>query len=398
MKPYEDHTATRMAEGKLFIYDFEAEEFPGKEDMDKLNTVTNFMEYTCKYAELCGYQGDVSDVSNLATFIVSKCKEANDAAAYENAKMKLSRQTLVNWLTKGLPANTVSGRENVYQLCFALQMNAEQTGEFFLKAYLERPFNYKNIHEAVYFFCMNNDLTYADAMKIIAEVEAMPIMENPYADNITEQIGEQLQSLKTKEELLKYLSDNRSGFAVQNQTATEIIKQLVEDCMAIAPKENAITNPVSNAITVDNIDELLSVIYGYSARAVENAKPVYKKSISKSNFPELIRKNWPQREQFQNILEKKNASYDVIRRVLIMLNFYHFAASSIVGHTLEGGIFDEFKDEMNLVLSECGYVQLYWRNPFDWMIGYCAQSTNPLDTFRGLIEEYYLSDPTVIDQ
>ena len=133
-----------------------------------------------------------------------------------------------------------------------------------------------------------------------------------------------------------------------------------------------------------------------------NGKPVtesvYKKSISKSNFPELIKRNWPQREQFAQILEKKTASYDVIRRALIMLTFYDFTANATVNHALEYGIFDEFVDEMNTVLSDCGYVQLYWRNPFDWMIGYCAISSNPLGTLRDLIEEYYLSDPSVIDQ
>lgn len=112
----------------------------------------------------------------------------------------------------------------------------------------------------------------------------------------------------------------------------------------------------------------------------------------------MVKRNWPQREQFAQILEKKTASYDVIRRALIMLTFYDFTANATVNHALEHGIFDEFVDEMNTVLADCGYVQLYWRNPFDWMLGYCAMSPNPLDTFRELIEEYYLSDPDTIDQ
>ena len=112
----------------------------------------------------------------------------------------------------------------------------------------------------------------------------------------------------------------------------------------------------------------------------------------------MIKRNWPQREQFAQILEKKTASYDVIRRALIMLTFYDFAANATVSDALEYGIFDEFTDEMNTVLAECGYVQLYWRNPFDWMIGYCAMSLNPLGALRDLIDEYYLSDPTVFNQ
>ena len=406
MKPYENSDATRLVEGKFFEYDFENSEFPGKADMEAMDSVSTFSEYVCTLSIRCGYADSPEDVGALASFVFEKCKTAN---------VSISRQTLVNWLTKGLPANTAGGRENVYCLCFALEMDAQQTREFFLKAYLERPFNYKNIHEAAYFFCLNNGLSYFDAQRMIGVIESAKAKENPYADNITEQIGERLSEFTTEDEFLRYIIENRSGFEIQNQSATERIEQLVDSCKAIAPKEYAISCNDDKEITVDNIDELLNVIYGYSARAVSAKRdeqgntikkdngqpvtePVYKKSISKSNFPDLIKRNWPQREQFAQILEKKTASYDVIRRALIMLTFYDFAANATVRHALEYGIFDEFTDEMNTVLAGCGYVQLYWRNPYDWMIGYCAMSPNPLGTLRDLIEEYYLSDPTVLDQ
>lgn len=406
MKDYQNNDATQLVEEKFFEYNFEENEFPGKDDMDSLNTVTSFNDYVVIHAKRCGYSEDVTDTGKLATFLAAKCKYAG---------VNISRQTLMNWLTNGLPANTASGRENVYRLCFALQMNGHQTIEFFLKAYLERPFNYKDIHEAVYFFCMNNNRSYTDAVDIISKIESADVVSNPYADNITEQIGEYISNLTTEDELVRYVIENRSGFTIQNQSATERIEQLVDSCKIIAPKEYAISCNNDRAITVDNIDELLTVIYGYAARAVtverdekgetvknDKGKPitksVYKKSISKSNFPDLIKRNWPQREQFAQILEKKTASYDVIRRALIMLTFYDFAANATVNKALEAGIFYEFTDEMNTVLAECGYVQLYWRNPFDWMIGYCAMSSNPLGTLRDLIEEYYLSDPTVLDQ
>lgn len=389
MQGYQNNAGTQLVEGRLFEYNFEENDFPGKADMEKLNTVTNFNEYVANYAKLCGYSEDTEDTGKLASFLGAKCKDAG---------VNINRQTLVNWLTKGLPANTEGGRENKYRLCFALQMNGQQTREFFLKAYLERPFNYKDIHEAVYFFCLNNGLPYADAVRIISGIESTDIVPNPYADNVTEQIGERLSGIKTEEEFLRYITENRSGFTFQNQTATERISRLKDSCMVIAPKEYAISYNDDKEINVGNIDELLNVIYGYAARATKNKKPIYRKSINQSNFPALIKRNWPQREQFAQILEKKTASYDVIRRALIMLTFYDFVANATVNKALEYGIFDEFTDEMNTVLAECGYVQLYWRNPFDWMIGYCAMSLNPLGTLRDLIEEYYLSDPTVQDQ
>lgn len=405
MERFENNQATEYIYGSLFCLDFEKEGLPGKEDMEKQNTVTNFVEYVCSHARRCGYTGDINDISKLAAFLAGKCKDA---------QVKISRQTLVNWLTKGMPSNTESGRENVYRLCFALQMNCRQTAEFFLKAYLERPFNYKEIHEAVYFFCMNNGLTYSDAVRIISTIECCDVVENPYADDITEQIGARLAGIKTEEELVRYLIKNRSGFNVQNLSATNKIEELIESCYEIAPKEYALTYPYAKDITVGNIDELLSVIYGYNARAKEDGIDLYKKTISKSNFPKLIKQNWPDRERFQQIFDK-TASYDVIRRALIMLLFYDYFANATVKEKeaeerrrktgkvedipcVADGLFDDFEIEANTVLSECGYVQLYWRNPYDWMIGYCAMSHDPLRTLRDLIGEYYLSVPSVIDE
>ena len=389
MANIENNDATRLYEERFFEYDFEKEEFPGKDDMEAMDSLSTFKEYVIKYAKKSGFTDETDDVKSLVKFLGVRCKDA---------EVSISRQTLENWLSNGLLANTASARENVYRLCFALGMNAVETKEFFLKAYLERPFNYKDINEAVYFFCMNNKLTYMDATRIIATINDTPVVENPDADDITEVIGEELSKINTEELFLKYITENRYGFSVKNKTAIERIEALVESSMVLASKEYAITNSHYEDIVVDKIDTLLNVIYGYSACAEEDKKAVYKKSISDSNFPKLIKRNWPQKEQFKNILKKKNASYDVIRRALIILSFYDFVANAINEKALGNGIFDELTDEINLVLSECGYVQLYWRNPFDWMIGYCAMARNPLDTFRDLIEEYYLNDPTVFAQ
>jgi len=408
MEHIENREATEYIYGAYFSYDFDEEALPQIEDMEAMDTVSTFCEYVHTYAMRCGYKGDVSNEKELAAYVAKKCEDA-DITLGSGTKATLER-----WLKKGLPANTADGRENVYKLCFALKMDAQQTAEFFLKAYLERPFNYKNIHEAVYYFCMKHALTYKDAMRLITVVESSKASPNPYADSVTEQIGVQLNATENEEALIKYLVENRSGFATQNQTATEKIKDLVQSCSEVAPKEYALCYPYEKEITVSNIDELLSVIYGYSARATDNAKPIYKKSISKSKFPELVKRNWPQREQFQQILDKKNASYDVIRRALIMLVFYDFYANAVVAEKeaeerrrktgkaekiacVADGLFDEFEAEMNATLAECGYVQLYWRNPFDWMMGYCAMSPEPLRTLRNLIMEYYLSDPDVME-
>ena len=138
------------------------------------------------------------------------------------------------------------------------------------------------------------------------------------------------------------------------------------------------------------------MIYGYSARETVSdksgkRKKLFATSISKSRFPKYIKSNFPQRQQLENILKGKG-TFDSIRKALVILEFYNFYGDALIKHKSSPDLFDEFTDELNLLLEECGYIQMYWRNPLDWMIGYCAYADNPLDEFRGLIEEFYLSE------
>lgn len=409
--------ATQIAADSIFSMDFENADIPGKKYIENLDDIRIFYEYTLKYAKMCGYIGYDEDADNLAKFIFERSEELQTELS--------SLITVKNWLKKSPPSGNQAGRENVYKLCFTLNLNALQTKEFFLKAYLECPFNYKDINEAVYFFCMNHDIPYIEAKNILTIINNTEDIENISPTNDTQLIGKEIYNLEFKEDLIKYICKNRSNFSQQKTKAREKIEELKKVCYELAEKEfeyytkkknknntakkesdansdNAIDNTNTVAL-VENYkaqktsdDNLLNLIYGYNARANENHTKVYTKSISKSKFPKKIRENFPQREQLENI-KKGTASADVIRKTLLMLQFYSFFVDAFLNHKaeFECGLFDEFVDETNLLLDECGYVQLYWRNPYDWMIGYCAYAPNPIDEFRNLIAEFYLNNEDV---
>lgn len=374
---------TEYAFDSFYDLDFLREELPGIEYINSLDDITLFSDALIKRAKELGWSESTETATN---FIINLCKKA---------EVDISRQNIINWLEGVAPSSNMSGRENVYKLCFALKMNANETKKFFLEAYLERPFNYKSLHEAVYLFCLKSDKSYSDALRLIKEIESKTYKKNPNAESNTENIGKAILQQNTEEEFIAYIFENRSGFEVQNKTATDKIKELIDKCIALANEEIACSNNEKN---IKSTDALLNTIYSYSARSTEGVDPksgqgirIYNLSISKSNFPKLIKRNFPQRQQIENILKGK-ASYEVIRKALVILNFYSFFTEAMLNN-IEGGqeLFFEFYDEMDSVLAECGYVGLYWRNPFDWMIGYCACAPNPVDELRNLIEKYYLS-------
>ena len=394
---FKDGKATEKVESALDDLDYDLDydlNFPGRKWIESLDEVKTFYEYVYFYAHKKGFEGEKSDADGLAQFVFQLGNERNVTLS--------SLNTLKNWLKKAPPSGSQQGRENVYALCFALGLNSSKTEEFFLKAYLERPFNYKNINEAVYFFCLDNGLPYSKAEEMIQKAEEMiqKIEVEPHVKSIdaeqeinTVEVGLAISEMSNEEDLIKYLVENRSAFEkTQNQTAIAKIKELYEECKELA-KEYPGQLHIEGEI--QNIDNLLEAITGYNARATYNGEKVYKTSISKSKLPAAVRKNFPQREQFKQI-EKDEASFDVIRKFLIMLKFYHFFANALIENAEElekNSFFREFVDETNEMLAKCGYVQLYLRNPYDAVFAYCAYgAANPLDEFKDVIDEFYLSD------
>ena len=426
MGKYEDGNATQLAFDKFFELP-EDDNVPAIEYIQNLDEVTVFKDACVKKILSLSPELDVSDNEKIINFMLQAFKEKN---------IEAEEKTIRRWIIKTKDIPESYNRETVYKICFALSMNEKEAEEFFLKGYLERAFNFKNINESVYYFCLKNGLPYSEAQEIINEIEQKDDIDNPNADSISAIIAVNIDSIQDKNELIDYIVKNRSGFVRQNTTAIEIIKKLLPKCYEVATldntfeknalnmdkkkqeknnndengknKKNTENTETNKTYPVTNEDELLAVIYGYSARATENRENVFQRSISDKNaskFPLLIKRNFPQREQLKNLLNGK-ASNDVIRKALIMFNFYYFFAEAKFGSEAnkksskeiseyENGAFDEFVDEMNGILEECGFVQLYWRNPFDWFIGYCAEATNPLYRLKDIIYDLYLSNDEI---
>lgn len=378
---YIDGEATQFAQNQIFDYNPDEDILPGIEYIDQLDEISLFADGIKDRLAALDHADILGDSKKLVSTLSGYCNEAD---------VSISRQTLENWLTKAAPNGNKTSRENVYKLCFALKMDELQTGEFFLKAYLERPFNYKNIREATYYFCLRTGRNYKSAEALIQKIENASYVEKPDAVTVTEQIGEAIRMLDNEDDFIKYIVDNRSGFAEQNRTASKLIAELIRLTMPLAEAEYNFMHSGDKKLSVNSVDDLLSVIYDYSARKTSEYNKVFKSSIKNSDFPKSIKRNFPERQEIQNI-SKGNASYDVIRKALIMLKFYHFFATARINRAAPNDLFDEFVVEMDETLMNCGYVQLYWRNPYDWMIGYCAFTDEPLDMLRDLIYEYYLS-------
>lgn len=394
MQRFDDGNATMMAWDYLLELDTNAatEELLGKEYIEQLDEDALFREgIDARICEL-GYAGSMDDSNAKVAFIWNQfLKHEIDP---------ISKATLKNWLVKAAPTSNQKGRENVFKLCFALEMDAAQTAEFMLKAYLCRPFNYKNAREAVFFFCLLNGKGYNDALRIIDCVENSTIV-SPEKNIYTEQIGEAIAGLRHESDMIDYLSNNTFSEEQWHYSAKENIKKLLKECKELARNDG---ENESRAIDVGNEEaakraevigngRLLSIIYGYD---IDYERTHRQKTIQKSEMPKSLRKNWIDRQAFENISGDTIVSDEVYRKALIILDFYHFFQSRNADPMLQENGFnscaDEFEDELDGLLNECGFMQLYKRNPFDWFILHCASYPDPIQQFRCFIQSYLNED------
>ena len=393
MNKIKDNDVTVLAKEKTYETDYGAEDIfdRGANYLDELASKNFFLDAIKNFVKKrdC-FSGNMEKHEDSIDFIKKAYEKAGIKGDKKKGAFSYNPSSLKDWVYgKRLPSKNETQR-----IALCLGMNISDAIEFIFKGSLVKPFNFKDMRDSVCYFCLNTGKTFAEAQQIIEEVENSNVKAEEYPENDTIKIGKQIKSIKAKDELIKYLSANKEGFKNQNQTALKMLKELIKKSVDLAEWErNEIFHDTSipSIKSENDVSAILSVILGYEARARINGVDVYKKKISESNFPELVKNNFPQPQQLQDILNGKNTSTEAIRKAIILFTFYNiFSKLKQDKNTNLVNGFDTYSDTIDEILYKSGYVQMYWKHPYDWMFGYCAGATEPLDELRALIDAFYL--------
>ena len=298
----------------------------------------------------------------------------------------ISEKTLKNWLGgKNNPQGSANARNNMYKLCFMLKMNYDETAKFFSRVYLAKPFNFRDISECVYAFCLRKGLSFQKAMEMLEAIEIGARQQEPNAFKSTADLRMDITSFQTEEELVSYLTKNYSSFQINSQTARGIIDHLTELCKECILEEKDRYGTVVNDLKgkIISADDILSVILDNQVTQAAE-RPVNKRTIKQdSYFTEVAKLNFPKKQEYIKILNDQGAqSLEAIRKLMILLHFYVFWCKCTGCSAKES--FKEYIVDANLYLNNAGYGDLYFRNPYDGLFIYAAVSHNPLDSFRDL--------------
>ena len=335
-----------------------------------------------------GYDGDLNDTQRKVAFIREVFVRTGMVPPREVAK----------WYTGHQPVR----RETAFQICFAFGLDGSDTDEFFRRVYTkERSFDCHRVQEAVYYFCLNNSLSYTEAQDILRQLPELPREVQPGQTAIfTASIIAELNRIDTREALVRYLSDNISQFSRNNVTAYRTIERVwreIAGTNGLLAREYARFYVAGDDAATGTKAKLPLGDDGF--RAWDAYLAIFqldKKRVSRLKLERTIRPiieqlhadardSFPDRQGIGAILAGKPVSYERVRKLLILLEFYAFwARKRLETGSCDAGEQDgaRFIDTVNRYMIDAGYPELYVGNPYDWLFFYVSHDREPLITFR----------------
>lgn len=401
--PELENNYTKLMENLQWDYENKKLPFNTPEELHEfLNKYSfrTFSEGLTTFLKKCGYSGNDDNISKT-NYLSEKLK------AIEST---ITTQTVRNWFNKKVIPNLAS-RNKMFEICFALNASLEDTKWFFEHIYLEKAFHFHKIDEIIYYHCFKNKKTlkyaptelYQHAKSLIGTIESYP-MESDSEFVYTKEIKEHIENYTSDQEFVNYLKENKHLFSTYNNTAKKYIEYFVEEICGTETKNGYIIEHYKiigkklpkKPISIDlMLDEILNLDNIKKVSRISEFKTHAHDGISKkAKIPEAIRRNFPSKNTISNILNNKNSSYESLRKCLILLKFYCFWIKlEINSHSFDSfNSYDEFCDETNDLLNECGYAPLYPLHPYDFIFLRASKEKSPSKVlyYLGEFMEYVL--------
>lgn len=371
-----------------------------------LKDTSNFCSFAEGLTELIknyGYDGQSEDTVSKTNFIISKLQSIG---------VSITKSTVKDWFNN--KRRPLSGSRNViFQICFALSVSLEDIKDFFRRVYFEKSFNCHTIEEAVYYYCFKKERTYSHAKQLVNTINNFPVYKNKPSNVFTKEIRDSIDRCSSDDELLFFFKENNSIFTQYNVTALDFINKLYNNIRGKKEDKDVIEAFKNNQIPDTRNCGLVIQEYLYSLKN-GRAACITGRDITSIDFmldqmittnsginkdtdiPDIVRKNFPSKKTFSDIMNHATgqASYDSIRKCLILLKFYDFWVTQLLDPVKNENklfnIFDIYREETNHILVSSGYEELFAGNPYDWLFLWASTKDDPLGTLRESINKAIL--------
>lgn len=282
------------------------------------------------------------------------------ALAGERVQPDSIRRKVRNWMNgKTLPTE----REDVFQICFALELNQEQANRM-LTLLTEQGIHYRNGREMVYAYCLRYGLGYGNACRLAEQLVHGKSAPDIHREPLTQMIRQEFQSVQAEEDLFSFLLRHQEHLGSYHNTAYAYFCKML------------------TLLTGENLDGEACYSMEYVAETYLRLNvPQEKKTGAYSDVQKMVKKYWP---GARSIKAMKSRSEDVSRKTLLLL------------YLVTGGVWDQDYDEldeayiqpkefleahckrMNRMLMNCGMCRIDPRNVFDYLVLYCLRPEDEL--------------------
>lgn len=316
--------------------------------------------------------------------------------------ISFNRNTVRSWFSGDRePKKGDSDRNRLFGIAFALELTPEDTERLFHKVFLDKAFNRRNPVEFIYLYCLSARKPFGTAEEMISKLISSESAESADMTMLTQYMDAYAQVDRSEAEVLDFILHHPHNFALNNTTAKKYLKTLLDDILGSSDKVglaeqdfdlrraeylSSATASGSEGRNTKSVDFMLYVIKGQDVVKRDDAS-----ADVRDLFPREISNQFPDKQSFA----LNNPSSYILRKEIILLYFYWYWVQVRIQSDREGD-YDEFVDELNDVLFECGYSPLYIGNPYDWLFMYCAAAgsmntgTCPTDIFRGILDTEYI--------
>ncbi len=365
-----------------------------EENLLKVVTLFNksFGEAMDSFITEFGYTGKIDDINSKVAYIR---KRFSDASIDPPRGIK-------NWFIedKGIE------RDNAFKICFAFNLNIDQTNDFFKKVYLEKSFDCHTIKEAIYYYCMRNNLSFNEALNLIKSAPkdskgSLGPLDSKKEVLYTGTIIEAIKSCKNETDLLAYFSENINQFGYKNVTATKNIQRLWNEITELSQKEIILRNGFSKKLDETVSDEAKSTwdiylqILGLDEEKLPDQQVADRSIMTTLDGNKILNRFalncFPDRDSIDLVRNGNLPFYEKIRKILILVVFYTYWVKFSISKK-ESYPFPDPADadrcicEINKYLLESNYPDLYYGNPYDWIFLWASRGNDyPLATFRNFI-------------
>ncbi|MDE5696710.1 MAG: hypothetical protein K2I96_04740 [Lachnospiraceae bacterium] len=300
------------------------------------------------------------------------------------------------WLNN--PKNQTLRKKDAIELCFILKLSVEEA-DALVALISEEGLHWRNPDEIVYIFALKQGMDYSEAQKLNDEMAGIlsGVTESgtPAENSFTPLIRSEVTALRTREELIDYLTGAVSRLGRYHNNAYRLFMEMMkalENPLPDEGEENAglfeKEELMREELTIRDI--LREYLYEknvlYAKGLIQADKKKDKKSPRSEEerlvftvIQEEVSRSWPDET---TISKMKSRKADVTRKVLILL----FLATEQEPEDEDEDyalskeeIFETLYQCLNDLLLQCGFMPLDPRSPFDWLILYCICAVDMFD-------------------